>query len=101
MTTTVIRFLTRTETCSQCGQPIAPTGPRLPPIKQRIYEAVRHRPEISAEQLRMIVWDDPSGGPECRHTLFVHIHQLNAVLAAHGLEVRGSRSGGYRVQEIS
>jgi hypothetical protein len=51
--------------CSHCGQPIPPTGLRLPPIKQRIYDAVQRHPDISAEELRCLVWaDDPNGGPE-------------------------------------
>jgi hypothetical protein len=85
------------ETCPTCGQPIVPPIPDLPPIKRRILDAVKQRPGISAESLRALVWDDPSGGPECRHTLFVHISQLNRALALHGLTMR-SEGGGYRVR---
>src|SRR5262245_18455467 len=59
--------------CQACSQPIVPPVPDLPPIKRRILEIVRRRPGISAEELRSLVWDDPSSGPECRHTIFVHI----------------------------
>jgi hypothetical protein len=69
--------------CPQCGQPIAPTGLRLSPIKERIYEAVRRRPGITAQQLRDWVWaDDLDGGPltdtKCLH---VHVAQLNTAPA--------------------
>ena len=74
---------------------------RLPPIKQRIYDAVRRHPGITAEQLRCLVWaDDPNGGPEDRKVLHVHISQLNDRLAARGIEVRAS-GGEYRVRAIS
>ena len=86
--------------CSHCGQPIVPPVPDLTPIKQRILDTVKRRPGISAEELRTIVWDDPSGGPECRHTIFVHISQLNRTLALHGLTMR-SEGGGYRIRSVS
>jgi hypothetical protein len=82
--------------CPHCGQPIAPAGLHLPPIKQRILDTVRRRPGISAEQLRCAVWAD-DGGPECRHTIFVHVAQLNAVLQPHGICVR-SEGGDYRIR---
>jgi len=86
--------------CSHCGQVIPPTGLRLPPIKQRIFDAVQRRPDISAEELRCLVWaDDPSGGPECRHTIFVHVSQLNDLLAPYGICVR-SEGGGYRIRSV-
>jgi hypothetical protein len=73
----------------------------LPPIKQRILDAVRRRPGISSEMLReQVWWDDPAGGPENRKCLHVHVNQLNRQLAPFGIAVRGSRSGGYRVQPI-
>jgi hypothetical protein len=87
--------------CPCCRQVIAPTGLHLPPIKQRIYDVVRQRPGISAVTLRDLVWaDDPNGGPECRHTIFVHIAQLNNLLRPHGVCVR-SEGGGYRVRSVS
>jgi hypothetical protein len=73
----------------------------LPPVKQRILDAVRQQPGIGAEDLRAIVWaDDPAGGPEDRKVLHVHIHQLNQKIAALGIAVRGSRSNGYRLQPV-
>jgi hypothetical protein len=80
------------------------TGPRpalhLSPVKQRILEAVRARPGISAKELCDVVWGDhPSGGPGNPKKLHVHIHQMNRWLAAHGLRIRGSRLDGYRLIE--
>jgi hypothetical protein len=73
----------------------------LPAIKQRIFEAVKRRPGISAEELRVIVWaDDPNGGPEDRKVLHVHVNQLNQLLAAHGIMVR-SQGGGYQIRSTS
>jgi DNA-binding SARP family transcriptional activator len=73
----------------------------LPPIKRRIYDIVNRHHGISAERLRELVWiDDPSGGPEDRKTIHIHVHQLNRLLRPYGIEVRGSVSGGYRVQSV-
>ena len=85
--------------CGHCGQPVTPTV-SLPPIKQRILDAVRRHPGIDAESLRSIVWDGADGGPEDRKVLHVHVHQLNRLLMPFGLRVRGSRFYGYRVQVI-
>ena len=89
------------ETCPTCGQPVVSNDLILPPIKARIFELVRQRPGIDAETLRTLVWeDDPAGGPEDRKGLHVHVHQLNDLLRVHRIQVRGSRSGGYRVQPL-
>ena len=88
------------EICPTCGSPIVPPVPDLTPIKQRIFDTVKRRPGISAEELRATVWDDPSGGPECRHTIFVHISQLNRALAVFGLTIR-SEGGGYRIRSTA
>jgi len=89
------------EVCQTCGQVIPPTGLRLPKIKQRIYDAVQRRPDITAEELRCVVWaDDPAGGPEDRKVLHVHVSQLNRTLAVHGIMVR-SQGGGYRIRSVS
>jgi hypothetical protein len=75
----------------------------LPPIKRRILDAVRHHPGIDAERLRGVIWaDDPNGGPECRHALYVHINQLNKRIAPLGIVVRAAKGGstGYRVQSV-
>jgi len=90
-------MLTKPDICLACGQPIVPPVPGLTPLKQRILDAVKRRPGITAEELCATVWDDPSGGPECRHTIFVHISQLNRSLAELGLTMR-SEGGGYRVR---
>jgi hypothetical protein len=87
--------------CSSCGQVIPPKRLHLPPIKQRIYEIVSSHPNISAEELRGLVWaDDPNGGPEDRKVLHVHVSQLNHLLAAHGIMVR-SAGGGYRLRAVA
>lgn len=86
--------------CPCCGTPTIPAVV-LPPTKQRILDAVRQRPGIDSESLRGIVWaDDPNGGPEDRKVIHVHVWQLNRLLLPHGIAVRGSRSGGYRLQEM-
>ena len=91
----------KAEICEKCGQPIAPMTLRLPPIKQRIYEAVQRHPDISAEELRCLVWaDDPNGGPEDRKCLHVHVAQLNVLLRSLGIMVR-AQGGGYRVRSAS
>jgi hypothetical protein len=86
--------------CSACGQPVIATDELiLPPIKRRIFDAVRRRPGINSESLRVLVWAaDPDGGPENPKVLHVHVYQLNRLLAPQGLEVRGSHSAGYRVR---
>jgi len=89
--------------CARCGQPIVPAGPTLPPTKRRILDAVQRHPGINAERLRDLVWqDDPGGGPECRHTLYVHVNQLNRRLAPAGIAVRAARGGsaGYRIVSV-
>jgi len=86
------------EVCPTCQQVIPPEGLRLPRIKRIIFEAVQRRPDISAAELRDIVWaDDPNGGPEDRKCLHVHVSQMNRLLAPHGIMVR-SQGGGYRVR---
>lgn len=95
---------TSVKTCPTCGQVVVPEDLRLPPIKRRILEAVQCRPGIGAEELRAAVWaDDPNGGPECRHNLYVHIHQLNRLLAPFGVVVRAPKGAGagYRIQGAS
>jgi hypothetical protein len=62
---------------------------------------VQRHPDISAEELRGLVWaDDPNGGPEDRKVLHVHVSQLNQLLAPHGIMVR-SQGGGYRVRSVA
>jgi len=73
----------------------------LPPIKRRIFEAVQRRPDISAEELRCLVWaSDPGGGPEDRKVLHVHVAQLNRLRAPLGVVVR-SAGGGYRIRSVA
>jgi hypothetical protein len=86
--------------CESCGQPVLVRSelPPLPPIKQRIFDAVKRRPGISAEELRGVVWaDDLNGGPEDRKVLHVHVSQLNQLFAPFGIMVR-SQGGGYQIR---
>jgi len=89
--------------CEACGQPVLQRSelPPLPPIKHKIFDAVRKRPGISAEELRCIAWaNDPAGGPEDRKVLHVHVSQMNKQLAPYGLTVR-SAGGGYSIRSVS
>jgi hypothetical protein len=91
------------EVCSSCGLPIVVPkvwdGIKLPRVKQRIFDLVAKRPGISAEMLRLWVWDDWKGGPESGSNLYVHIVQLNRLLAKKGVGVKiVSREFGYWLQ---
>jgi hypothetical protein len=60
----------------------------LTKTERRIYRALQERPRSAAE-LREIVWaHDPNGGPECRHTIYVHISNLNRRLVVENEIVR-------------
>jgi hypothetical protein len=86
-------------TCPHCGQVIVPTGLRLPPLKRCIFNLVRRRPGITAEELRSLVWaSDPNCGPENHKAVHVHVFQLNQLLAPAGITIRGSKSFGYRIE---
>jgi hypothetical protein len=62
----------------------------LTKTERRIYRALQERPR-SADELREIVWaHDASGGPECRHTIYVHICNLNRRLVVENEIVRPS-----------
>jgi hypothetical protein len=74
--------------------PIVPKRLRLPPIEQRIFNAVKERPGITAEELRAVV---PG---ESRHMIFVRISRLNSALAVDHLMMR-SEGGGYQIRTVS
>ena len=84
---------------TRCGQPFVPAV-TLPPMKQKILDAVRCQPGIDAENLRVAVWNGPDGGPGDRKVLHVHIHQLNQRLAPFGLRIFTSRTYGYRLRPL-
>jgi len=89
MTSSAIARKQAVSYCPECGQPIIPPNIPLPPVKSRIFDLVRRHPGIAAETLRCLVWaSDPSGGPENHKTIHVHIHQLNRLLAPHGIWIR-------------
>jgi len=80
--------------CPCCGQRLIPQDLVLPPIKRRIFDAVRRHPGIDAEALRGQVWaTNPNGGPENPKVIHVHIHQLNRLLQPQRIRVRGSHRG--------
>ncbi len=69
----------------------------LSATQQRIYDAVCRNPGIRAARLRDLVWaDDPNGGPENRHNLYVQINRMNRKLAVRHLAIN-ARGGGYRL----
>src|SRR5262249_50763182 len=87
--------------CPRCKQPVLVTGLALSPIQKRIFEIVQKHPGITPEELRGLVWaHDPNGGPENRHTIFVHISRLNRALAPLGLMVR-CEGGQYCIRSVS
>jgi hypothetical protein len=89
------------ETCPTCNQVIVPTGIQLPRVKREIFEAIRRRPNVSAEALRQIIWGaDPNGGPSSRTIVHTHVAQMNQLLRPHGLTVR-SEAGFYRIKMIT
>ena len=70
----------------------------LPRTKRLILGLVQKFPGIDGNRLRELVWaHDPAGGPEDRKVVYVHVNQLNKLLAPFGVMVRGSVSGGYRL----
>jgi DNA-binding response OmpR family regulator len=82
--------------CTKCGH-IIPPEIELPPIKQRIYEALRKQPH-SSEQLRQLIWGEWWRSISLRN-IHVHIHQLNHLLKPHNLMVRGEWRGAYHLLE--
>jgi hypothetical protein len=67
----------------------------LTKTERRIYRALQERGR-TAEELRQIVWaHDPNGGPECRHTIYVHIANLNKRLAGVNELVRYDQGEGH------
>jgi hypothetical protein len=88
-----------------CGSPtvaVADLRSRLPRTKQRIFDAVCRRPGIDAEALCDAIWaDDIDGGPlSGRKNVHVHVHQLNKLIAPHGIAVRATRWSGYRIAAL-
>lgn len=81
--------------CPHCGQLMAE---KLPPLKQRIYDALLERPR-SAEELRQIVgsYHPRPDNPVTDWTIYVHVHQLRRLIARKGLTVKKARSKPYRL----
>lgn len=81
--------------CPSCNRPYLTDGLKLPPVKRRIVQLIERHGEVMAEVIHAAIWgSDPNGGPPMK-TLYVHIHQLNRILAKYGLAVRsnGGRGG--------
>jgi hypothetical protein len=68
---------------------------KLPPLEQRLFEAVRQG--ISAEELRRQV---QANDGEDRRLLHLHIARLNTLLRPHGITIR-SEGGIYRTRSTS
>ena len=91
-----------TERCECCGQllPIRglPGGVHLSPLKRRIWEAVSSWPGMTAQEIMDSVYgNDVSGGPEDDNNIRINICQMNKQLRGHGVEIRGSKTEGYRI----
>ena len=91
--------------CRCCGLPVVVPevyrSIKLPRVKQRIFDIIAKRPGIPVDLLRDYVWvDDPDGGPESKSTIYVHIVQMNKILAEQGVRVV-SREFGYYLQSIA
>lgn len=87
--------LLHTHRCRACGQVIPPEI-ALPPMQERIYNAVRKAP-ISAEALRDLLWGHRAINP---HTIYAHVHFLNQKLKQHKLAIRGTRHGDYHLVSL-
>ena len=75
------------KTCPCCGQ-VIPRDIALPPIKQRIYDALKERPRTS-DELRDIARSYYSDREFVTwKLLYSHIYQLNKLLHPHGMRVR-------------
>lgn len=86
--------------CTCCGQPIIPKI-ALPPIKQRIYDALKNRPRTSDELRDVAGGYFTTGGPQSQSVIYKHIAQLNEYLKSHGLIVRQPvRYGWYRLEAL-
>ena len=85
--------------CHHCGQPLPPRkrgGVYLPPLKVKIYDAIRRSPGISTERLAHKVYGEASL-PTLR-LVRVHVCQINDLLAGSGIAINGNNSfnkGGY------
>lgn len=94
--------------CPTCGQEAAldfPDGLELPPIRFKIFEAVRRAGPrgITPESLLNVVYgDDPNGGPLQAHkSVQVSIHKMNDKLRGWGLRIRsGARGQPYKLEKI-
>lgn len=85
--------------CPCCGQVIAPKI-SLPPIKQRIYDALLRRPRTTDELCEIASFYRPGREP-LRRNIYNHIVQLNKLLAAHGIVAKQlSRFGPYQLMAL-
>ena len=83
--------------CASCGQ-IVPPRIELPPIKQRIYDALVKRPRTSDELREIAGGYFPDHQPESRSCIYKHISQLNQYLKPRNLIVRQPvRYGRYQL----
>ena len=76
--------------CPTCGQSIMPND-YLPPLKQKIVEALAERPR-TAEELRKIIgtFSPRLDNPSNTTTIYTHLYQLRRRLLRSGLTIRNS-----------
>ena len=88
--------------CPTCGRVVPPEGLQFSgAIRQRLYDLLRKRGELSGPDLHFGIWGhDPNGGPHL-NVLRVHIWHLNRELRKHGLRVRKDyNQGPWKLCEI-
>lgn len=74
--------------CSCCGQVIPPEL-TLPPIKQRIYDALRKRPRTALELREIAGSYYPNKEFVTWKAIYTHIYELNKIyLKPHGIRAR-------------
>jgi DNA-binding NarL/FixJ family response regulator len=89
--------MTQTTLCPCCKQPLPSArhgGVYLPPTKARVFDAISNSPGISRTALAQRIGLKVS-------TTKVHVSQINDLLAATDLRIRGGPWGYVVVQELA
>ena len=87
--------MTRTELCPRCKQPLPPQRREdvyLPAKKAAIFDTIAMHPGITAEGILANCFD----GDTPVTTVKVHISQINSMLEATDIRIRGEKRGGWR-----
>ena len=83
--------------CSACGQPLPDSPVYLPPVKARIFNAIRRAgPDGIIGEMIVSEYDLPIS----LKTLAAHINQINDVIEPHGLHIPDARRGDRRYRVI-